>query len=284
MNTNVNLNAALGVLAFLGTAGLLLLIGAGFLYALLARRRALLRKALGAGALVCCLYLVLMLAFSLTSTRRALARGEEKHFCEIDCHLAYSLVEVKRQKTLGPPDKTVTARGLFNLITVRTRFDETTISSTRGDSPLYPNSRTLTVFDEEGRAYEPSAEGTRALELSGGAGTPLTTPLRPGQSYTTTLVFDLPVEIRNPTLLMREGEWVTRFIIGHENSPLHGQTLFQLETTRAQPNALSKIILSPGHLLKGFVNAHWRRLWRSTFSRAGANRRMALTRGLREEN
>ena len=33
-----------------------------------------------------------------------------------------------------------------------------------------------------------------------------------------------------PRLLIHEGETVTRFIIGHENSPLHRQTEFQLNT------------------------------------------------------
>lgn len=230
MNTNVNLNAALGVLAFLGAGFLLLIAGAGLLYSLGARKLTLARKFFGAGTVVLCLYLGLMLVFSLASSRKALARGEEKHFCEIDCHLAYSVIDVQRTRSLGPPQQPATAaRGVFNVVTIRTRFDETTISSTRGNGQLYPNSRALKVFDEGGRAYEPSPEGQRALDLSDGSGTPLTTPLRPGESYTTKLVFDLPADIKNPSLLMNEGEWVTHLIIGHENSPLHAKTIFRLE-------------------------------------------------------
>jgi hypothetical protein len=56
----------------------------------------------------------------------------------------------------------------------------------------------------------------------------MTIPLRPGESYSTTLVFDLPTEIKNPTLLIREGELVTHLVIGHENSPLHKKTRFQI--------------------------------------------------------
>jgi hypothetical protein len=58
--------------------------------------------------------------------------------------------------------------------------------------------------------------------------TPLTTPLRPGESYTTDLVFDLPPNAKPTALLMKEGEWITRLVIGHENSPLHKQTKFQV--------------------------------------------------------
>jgi hypothetical protein len=54
------------------------------------------------------------------------------------------------------------------------------------------------------------------------------TRLRPGESYTTEVVFDLPADVKATNLLINEGEWMTQLIIGHENSPLHGQTRFQL--------------------------------------------------------
>jgi hypothetical protein len=72
------------------------------------------------------------------------------------------------------------------------------------------------------------------LELTTGTGMPFTTPLRPGQSYTTALVFDLPVDVREPRLLIHEGESITHFIIGHENSPLHKKTAFQLTAPESQ--------------------------------------------------
>jgi hypothetical protein len=57
---------------------------------------------------------------------------------------------------------------------------------------------------------------------------PLDTPLRPGESYTTELVFDLPTGARDARLLVNESDLPTRFIIGHENSPLHKKTEFKL--------------------------------------------------------
>jgi hypothetical protein len=66
------------------------------------------------------------------------------------------------------------------------------------------------------------------LEKSQTAGTAMTIPLRPGESYSTTLVFDLPADIKNPTLLIHEGEFLTHFVIGHENSFLHKKTRFQI--------------------------------------------------------
>jgi hypothetical protein len=169
-----------------------------------------------------------MLLFAFGSCERVLARGQEKHFCEIDCHLAYSIVNVTDSKTLGTTPNQIAAAGTFRVVTIKTRFDETTIGASRGDGLLYPNSRVLTVVDENGQRYSPSAEGQRVLEQSKSAGTPMTTPLRPSDSYTTTLVFDLPPNVRNPALLINEGEWITHFVIGHENSPFHKTTKLQL--------------------------------------------------------
>jgi len=178
--------------------------------------------------LIAGLYLAVLLIFSFASSEKVLARGQEKHFCEIDCHLAYSITDVRETKTLGEAANQATSTGLFRVVTIKSRFDETTTSLNRGNGLLYPNSRVVTVADENGKKYLPSPEGQSVLEKSQASGTPFTAPLRPSDTYTTTLVFDLPADIKNPTLLIREGELVTHFVIGHENSPLHKKTRFQL--------------------------------------------------------
>lgn len=228
MNANVNLAAPVGVLGFLGACLVLLVLGLVALHALVVRRFGRARAALAAMACVLAVYFGLTLVFSLASAGRVLARGEEKYFCEVDCHLAYSVVDVTRTKAIGEGPGAASARGDFYVVTVRTRFDETTISPQRGDAPLHPNPRSLTARDERGRVYPVSDEGERALAHFGGTGTPLDTPLRPGESYTTRLVFDLPADARSPTLLINESDLPTRFIIGHENSLLHKKTEFSL--------------------------------------------------------
>ena len=228
MFTNVNLSAPIGVLALLATAFVFALAALVFVYTLVKRQFGANRLVLVAAALVAALYVGVMLIFAFASSERVLAHGQEKHFCEIDCHLAYSIVDVTDSKTLGNAANQTVATGSFRVVTIKTRFDETTIGSSRGDALLYPNSRVLTVTDENGQKYLPSPEGQRALEQTNTAGTPMTTPLRPGESYTTTVVFDLPKDARNPTLLINEGEWITHFVIGHENSPFHKSTKLQL--------------------------------------------------------
>ncbi|HZT58531.1 MAG TPA: hypothetical protein VFA21_07900 [Pyrinomonadaceae bacterium] len=228
LNTNVNLSAPVGVLCFLGACFVMAVLGLVALHALVVRRFGRARVTLVLLAGVLAVYFGLILVFSLASGERVLARGEEKHFCEIDCHLAYSVADVRRAKTIGDGAGAATARGEFYVVTVKTRFDETTISPRRGNGQLYPNPRSLTVFDDKGMTYPVSEEGQRALADAGSAGTPLDTPLRPGESYTTELVFDLPPDAGDPVLLINESDLPTHFIIGHENSPLHKKTEFKL--------------------------------------------------------
>jgi hypothetical protein len=228
MYTNVNLSAPVGVVLFLGTGFLLFVVSLGILYALVKKKTGMMKLALLSLAVVAGLYLVLLLVFSFASSEKVLAQGQEKHFCEIDCHLAYSVTQVRETKTVGEAPNQIAAAGMFRVITVKTRFDETTIGRNRGDGLLYPNSRVVTVSDESGKQYSPAAEAQGVLEKSHADGTPMTIPLRPGESYTTTLVFDLPADIKNPTLLIREGESVTHLVIGHENSLLHKKTRFQI--------------------------------------------------------
>jgi hypothetical protein len=218
MITNVNLAAPIGALAFLGTGVLLALAVLGLLGSLVARKFRFTRIVLAVMLVLGGAYLAALLGFSIASHENVIARGEEKHFCELDCHLAYSIANVRQTKTFGDAPNQSTAQGLYTIVTIKTRFDETTIAPWRGNALLYPNSRALTLFDERGNRYAPSSQ----------TGTLLTTPLRPGESYTTEVVFDLPTEVKAKTLLINEGEWETHFVIGHENSPLHKQAQFQL--------------------------------------------------------
>lgn len=218
MHTNVNLAAPVGALALLGTGFLLLVAAAVLIQSLTARRRQRAKLMLITMAAIAAAYLAAMLVFSLASHETVLARGEEKHFCELDCHLAYSIVNSRQTKTVGEPPPQMVARGEFTVITVRTRFDERTISSGRGNAPLTPNPRRLLLIDDRGNRYAPAAQ----------FGTNLTTALSPGESYTTDVVFDLPAGAKPATLLINEDDFITRLVIGHENSLWHRQTKFQL--------------------------------------------------------
>ncbi|MFQ5664090.1 MAG: hypothetical protein ACE5HL_09675 [Terriglobia bacterium] len=217
-------------LVFVGTGAVLFLAAAAVTLLMLLRKFELARKIL-LGALVWAgVYGVALLGLSLGSRERVLARGEWKYFCEVDCHLAYSVAEVTTTKTLGPPAQQTTAQGIFYVVTLKIWLDERTISAQRARGlPLRPNRRAVAVVDESGRRYRPSVEGQQALERSQGPSVPLTRPLRPGESYTSVFVFDLPAESRNRRLLVATADAIAWFVIGHESSFFHKKIFFQLE-------------------------------------------------------
>ena len=154
------------------------------------------------------LYLLLFLGASMFSHSRVLAVGEEKHICEIDCHLAYAVAATKSESLPGGMVR--------HTVTVKVRFDEQTISSRRPrDATLTPNSRYVALIDEAGHRYAGSTDGLKRK-------------LIPGESYTTDIVFEVPADAKGLRLVLRNNDPETAFIIGHENSLLHGKTIFAL--------------------------------------------------------
>jgi hypothetical protein len=214
--------APFAVLAFLGTALFTVAMTALVLVARFTGKTALsgrLLKLLGGGL---GLYFVVLLGVSAFSKDYLLRPGAEKHYCEMDCHLAYSVTSVERVASLPPgfSGTPAPAPGQLYLVTLRTRFDETTIGPNRGNGLLYPNPREIEVRDDYGKTYRPPCVTV---------GKALTEPLRPGESYETRILFNLPPEAKNPRMLLRNSPWPNAFLIGHENSPLHGKAYFDLK-------------------------------------------------------
>ena len=209
--SNMNFPAPLAVLGFLAACGGLFLALAAALIFWFARKPKFARTAaiaIGAGAVV---YFALLFGFSAGSHATTLARGQEKYFCEIDCHLAYSVVDVKTQ-----PE----ADSSRYVITLRTRFDETTTSPNRPkDAPLTPSPREVRLVDSAGHEYTPVFTH----------GIPLLTPLKPAESYTTELEFAIPKNVTGLRLLINTTPaWPNQVVIGDENSWLHKKTYLAL--------------------------------------------------------
>jgi hypothetical protein len=211
--TNMNFPAPLAVMAFLAAIAALILALASAAIAWFARKPKFARTCLLAVSAGAALYLVLLLGFSLASHPQLLTRSQEKYFCEIDCHLAYSLLDVKTEPS---------ASSTHLLVTIRTRFDETTTSPSRPkDATLTPSPRTIVLLDPAGHQYAPIAT----------QGTPLLTPLKPSDSYTTELTFDLPPTADPKSLrllITTTPAWPDHVVIGDENSLLHHKTYFAL--------------------------------------------------------
>jgi hypothetical protein len=220
------------VLLFLGSVTL---IGVGFVVMLYgAVRRSSFFAKLGAGmALTVGIgYFLLLGGVSFASSEKILPPGGEKYFCEIDCHLAYSIVGMQSAAALGPEMQQIAAHGKFEIVRLKTWFDESTISPRRGNGPLTPNRRRVLLVDNRGRRFLPSPEGQMAYTRINSPSTPLTQALRPGEAYTTDLVFDVPSDARHLQLLITEDDPETRFVIGHENSLLHKKIYLSLDALR----------------------------------------------------
>ncbi len=211
--SNLNFPAPLAVMAFLAAAAGLSLALASAAIARFARKPKLSRAFLLAVLAGATPYAGLLFGFSLASRPHILTRTQEKYFCEIDCHLAYSLLDVRTEPAAG---------ATRYVVTIRTRFDETTTSPSRPkDAPLTPSPRTVALVDSSGHQYHPIAV----------QGTPLQTPLKPSDYYTTQLAFDVPptASLKDLRLLITTTPaWPDLVVIGDENSLLHHKTYFAL--------------------------------------------------------
>ncbi len=209
--SNMNFPAPLAVLGFLSAFGGLFLAVVSVLIFWFARKPRFARMAAVAIATGGVIYFALLLGFSAGSRSKTLSLGQEKYFCEIDCHLAYAVVDVKTEAN---------ADSTNYLVTLRTRFDGTTTSPNRPkDAPLTPSPREVRLVDGAGHSY--TAESV--------TGTPLMTALNPAESYTTQLKFRVPKSIGGLRLLLNTTPgWPDHVVIEDENSWLHKKTYFAL--------------------------------------------------------
>ena len=210
MNLDNNFPAPLQALLFLGTATLCGMLVLVTVYGAIRKRRWTRWLLVGLGTIVLA-YLGLILIFSGVSREVTLARGQEKYFCEIDCHLAYSIADVQ-ERPAGDGIRQIA-------VTLRTRFDQTTISAHRPkDAPLTPNPRATELVDAAGKVFRPTAQ----------QGTPLTQPLIPGQSYDSILIFQVPEASKGLRLLVTAPEGPVQWLIGNEMSFGHKKTYLTL--------------------------------------------------------
>ena len=201
--------APLVVLAFLGAGALVFCCVVGAAIALAVRRPRLARLLGGFGLAAAAAYAIFLVGAAFVSRDRILAVGEQKYFCEIDCHIAYT---VEAGETSPNGNRSVR---------LRTWFDPSTIASFRGNGPLAPGPRTVYLVDASGRRYDAS--------MRAAVSTPLTRELRPGESYVTVFEFRTPPEAAGLRLFVGDPPGLETFLIGHENSPFHGKVYFAIE-------------------------------------------------------
>jgi hypothetical protein len=140
-----------------------------------------------------------------------------------------TVTNVRTAANLAPEAQQVPGSGQFLIVELTTRFDSSTIDSHRGNGPLTPNPRSVTLVDSRGQNYGPSARAEAVLSALELKSTSLRTPLRPGEGYVSYLVFALPAEAAQFQLQVSATDGEEVLLWGQENSPVHKKVRFSLE-------------------------------------------------------
>jgi hypothetical protein len=224
--------APLAVLAFLATAALLCLSVLTLVIGFCRKDRVIQLGSVFLGLFLVTVYGGTLLAISLFSREVVLTAGGWKYFCEIDCHVGYTVENAVKTATVGGELPHVP--GNFLIVGVKSWFDPETISPHRGDGPLTPNGRRIALVAEDGKLLAPSAQQEKMLEVLGLHSTPLQTALHPGDSYISYFVFELPSAVMSPKVLLTTTDKETSLLWGHENSYFHKKILFDLSSNLPQ--------------------------------------------------
>ncbi len=190
------------------------------------------RQALGVGKWLLAgigVYFVTLLGFSVTSNDR-LVGSDGVQFCSLDgdCGMTGAIVRVERRKTAGNPPRELTANGMFYVVTAK-------VSSSEANPKFRPKELTGYMVDANGKTYSRRTQAEWEV-----AGETVTDPAilyqivsgPSGGSYRKTMVFDVPVGVQEPALVLQQGSWLDRmmqlFLVGDEDSMLHGKTKLQV--------------------------------------------------------
>lgn len=223
------------IVAFLGTGFVLVVCALTAILGWLCKSRRVALTGTAGLLSVVTLYTGVLLALSLFSQEVVLPAGSWKYFCEIDCHIADSVAAVVTGQRIGPETQQVVSDGKFVIVQIKTWFDAATISPHRGNGPLTPNDRTAFLYDAAGHRYGISPKAEAVLAATGTYSMPLRTALRPGESYMSYLVFEVPGGTGDLRLLLSSADEVNILLWGHEQSPFHKKILLALDS----PNHLS---------------------------------------------
>ncbi len=174
-------------------------------------------------------YLVMLFGSSLLSKEKTLAINEPKKFCGfyLDCHMHTAVAGVRKTKIIG--DKM--AAGEFYIVKVNVFSDAVR-------EPLQLIGTDAKVIDGQSRVYTRDTEAEAGLT----AQPEFETRIGPKESFSKEIVFDLPLDAKDPRLDIRDGYGIDAVIeavlVGDEDSVWHKRNYFRLEeqkqTARAQ--------------------------------------------------
>jgi len=209
----------MGVLLMLMTIGGLIVAAILMLIAWLNESAWLKKFVLGGVAIWFGFYGVTLLATSLVSKDQLLGLNQPKVFCGFyfDCHMHSAVSSVRKARSIG--DRT--AGGEFYIVSVN-------VFSDAKRARLGLLTVDAHVVDAAGREYTRDLQAESFLSPQ----PEFEQKVGPDGSFTREIVFDLPSDIADPRLDIREGYGIDHVIeavlVGDEDSIFHGRNYFDL--------------------------------------------------------
>ena len=213
----------MGVFLMLMTIGGLIVAATLFGIAWLNESAWLKKFVLGGVAVWFAFYIAMLLGFSLFSTEKTLQIGEAKEFCGfyLDCHMHTAVTGISKTKTIGNK----TADGEFYIVRVK-------VFSNAKAATLGLLTVDAHVVDASGATYARDTEAESQLPPQ----PDFEKKISPVESFEKEIVFDLPANVQNPLLDIREGYGIDHAIeavlVDDEDSLLHKRNYFSLEAAK----------------------------------------------------
>jgi len=158
-------------------------------------------------------YAATLVAFSIASETRQLALGTDKCFDDW-------CVTVSSSRLLS----SVESRASIKRIAVELR-----VSNRARRAAFRPSQPRVMLALPSGAIVQPSSAGQRQNETPPGTQKDLAIRLLAGESFNTSLEFEVPDSTQQASVILLEGPaTVTRFLIGDENSFFHRKTVYSI--------------------------------------------------------
>ena len=212
----------MGVLLMLITIGGLITAAVLLVISLVTKKIWLTQFTLAGVAVWSVFYVAMLFGFSFASTEKTLAMNEPKEFCGfyLDCHLHTEVTGVRTVKTIG--DRT--ANGTFYVVNVKVFSD-----AKNPNIALHLIAPKARVVLTNGDKIEREMAAEVMLPT---ANVRLDTDIHNNETIEKEIVFDLPTDVREPRLDLREGYGIDHMIeavlVDDEDSILHARTRFEL--------------------------------------------------------
>lgn len=203
----------LSTLFFLLTVLMLLSTIVAVIVTLVSRRRLPSRSILVGASIWLSLYITGMLMVSFLTPQTVLSLRQEKCFDD----MCFSVTNVDITTNLNPKAYQATFHSVFYIVTVQ-------LHNAAIRTPAKPDNPLFMLVDQQGHTYAPSLLTQQII----GQAPVWNQQLQPGEIVPREIVFEVPHLLQQPGLLIAEGGWPTKLIIGDENSFFHKKTEVRL--------------------------------------------------------